>query len=183
MPNKQKQLNKKNGGSRDNVPELSRAEKIKIKAARKKALNYLGIKEKEFEQVSRKTSGKVLGVDYGSKNVGLAISDREQRQAFVYDTLKMSRRLFDEIKEICRKELVDKVVVGLPLSLKGGYTKKTEEVMFFVQELESNLPAVIVEIEDERLSSVEADKLNSPNGRDEEAARIILQQHLDKFKN
>ncbi len=153
-----------------------------IKRARKKALDYLGLKEKDFEKISRPTSGKILGVDYGTKNIGLAISDREQRQAFAYQTLKMNEGLFEEIKQICQKELIDKIIVGLPLSLKGGYTQKTEEVMFFVQALEANVSAVIVEVEDERLSSVEADKLGSPNGRDEEAARIILQQYLDKAK-
>lgn len=159
---------------------VDKQKEAEIKRARKKALSYLGMKEKDFENVSRKTSGKILGIDYGSKNIGLAISDREQRQAFVYQTLKMTQHLFEEIKEICQKELIDKIVVGLPLSLKGEYTQKTEEVMFFVQELEANIPAVIVEIEDERLSSVEADKLGSFNSRDEESARIILQQYLDK---
>lgn len=128
---------------------------------------------------TRVTSGRILGIDYGEKNIGLAISDTEQRQVFVYDTLKMSKKLFKEIKGICDKELIDAIVVGLPLGLKGEYTTKTEETIFFVNELEliTKLP---VDIYDERLSSAEADKTGSFNKRDEEAARIILQAYLDK---
>ncbi|NMC51773.1 Holliday junction resolvase RuvX [Candidatus Kuenenbacteria bacterium] len=127
----------------------------------------------------RSTDGRILGIDFGEKNIGLAISDREQSQAFVYGTLKVSNNLFDDLKEICEKELIDKIVVGLPLSLKGEYTNKTEEVVYFVEELEIKTK-LLVETQDERLSSVEADKTGSGHGRDEESARIILQSYLDK---
>ena len=144
-----------------------------------KALNFLGINRKQFIRTNRKYSGKILGLDYGTKNIGLAISDSRQCQAFVYDTLKVSQKLFNEIKEICDKELIDKIVIGLPLGLNGEYTKKTNEVICFVEELESQTK-LIVETQDERLSSLEADKSGSGHGRDEEAARIILQQYLDR---
>jgi putative holliday junction resolvase len=142
----------------------------------------LGISPKEGKHKQRVISGKILGIDYGTKNIGLAVSDREQSQAFVYGTLKMSNKLFDELKEICEKELIDKVVVGLPLSMKGKYTEKTEEAVVFMEELESRTK-LLVEIQDERLSSVEADKTGSGHGRDEESARIILQQYLDRKNN
>ncbi|NMB48328.1 Holliday junction resolvase RuvX [Candidatus Kuenenbacteria bacterium] len=130
----------------------------------------------------KKQGARILGIDYGTKNVGLAISDREQNQAFVYDTLKMTAKFWEQLVEICEKEKIDKIVVGLPLSLKGEYTKKTEEVVYFVEELE-NQTKLLVETQDERLSSVEADKTGSGHGRDEEAARIILQSYLDREKN
>jgi len=153
-----------------------------IDQANKKALSFLGLNKEEFEEISKKTSGKILGIDYGTKNIGLAISDQQQQQAFVYDTLKMSRRLFAEIKAICAKELVDKIIVGLPLGLQGEYTDKTNEVIYFSEELEERT-GLIVETQDERLSTVEALKLNDGQGRDESAARIILQQYLDKKDN
>ena len=130
----------------------------------------------------KKMGARILGIDYGTKNVGLAISDREQNQAFVYDTLKMTAKFWEQLVEICEKEKIDKIVVGLPLSLRGEYTKKTEEVVYFVEELE-NQTKLLVETQDERLSSVEADKTGSGHGRDEEAARIILQSYLDRKKN
>jgi len=122
---------------------------------------------------------RILGIDYGTKNIGLAISDFGQKQAFVYDTLKMSGKAWEELMEICEKEKIDKIVVGLPISLNGEYTQKTEEVVYFAEELE-NQTKLLVETQDERLSSVEADKTGSGHGRDEESARIILQSYLDR---
>jgi putative holliday junction resolvase len=141
------------------------------------SVNSVGIRADG--QGMREISGKILGIDYGEKNVGLAISDREQNQAFVYDTIQMGKNFWDKLEEIIEQEKPDRIIVGLPLGLNGEYTKKTEEVVIFIEELENNLK-LPVETEDERLSSVEADKLNSGNGRDEEAARIILQSYLDK---
>ncbi|HOZ36337.1 MAG TPA: Holliday junction resolvase RuvX [bacterium] len=126
-----------------------------------------------------KMGARILGIDYGTKNIGLAISDFGQKQAFVYDTLKMSGKAWEELMEICEKEKIDKIVVGLPISLNGEYTQKTEEVVYFAEELE-NQTKLLVETQDERLSSVEADKTGSGHGRDEESARIILQSYLDR---
>jgi putative Holliday junction resolvase len=160
------------------APNIGRSRQMK--KAEKKTLIYLGMDRQDFEQVSNRTSGKILGIDYGNKNVGLAISDQNQRQAFVYDTLKVSQKLFDEIQEICHREEVDKIVVGLPLSLKGDYTDKTNETVCFIEELESRIKAVIVETEDERLSTAEASKSGTGHEINQESARIILQTYLDK---
>ncbi len=149
-----------------------------IEKSNKKALNFLGLTKDEFSQVSKKTSGKILAIDYGTKNIGLAISDQRQQQAFVYGTLRMSRKLFDKIKAICVKEMIDKIIIGLPLGLHGEYTDKTNETIYFSEALEKQI-GLIVETQDERLSTVEALKLNDGQGRDESAARIILQQYLD----
>jgi len=90
--------------------------------------------------------------------------------------------LFDELKEVCDEEEIDKIVVGLPLSMKGEYTNKTEEVVIFVGELEDRVK-IAVEVEDERLSTVEGLKSGGVGDRDEEAARIILQRYLDRTSN
>jgi len=146
-----------------------------------KEMNYLGIDE-NLSDNKREITGKILGVDFGTKNIGLAISDNEQKQAFVYETLKMSGTLFEDIKKICLEEVADKIVVGLPLGMSGEYTDKTNEVIYFVEALEK-VSGLIVVTEDERLTSVQADKTDSGHGRDEESARIILQQYLDKKDN
>ena len=60
-----------------------------------------------------------------------------------------------------------------------SYTEKTNEVIYFVEALEK-VTGLMVVTEDERLTSVQANKTGSGHGRDEEAARIILQQYLDR---
>jgi len=125
---------------------------------------------------------RILGIDYGTKNIGLALSDQEQKQAFVYDTLKVSGKLFNEIKDLCDREEIDKIVVGLPLGMKREYTDKTNEVVCFIEELEA-VTKLIVKTEDERLSTVEGEKFSGGHGRDESAARVILQSYLDRKDN
>ena len=130
----------------------------------------------------REISGKVLGLDYGTKNVGLAISDTIQSQAFVYDTITMGKKFWDVLNKIIEQEKIDKIVVGLPLSMKGEFTQKTEEVVYFIEILETHVK-IPVETEDERLSTVEGQKFSGGHGRDESAARVILQSYLDRKNN
>jgi len=128
---------------------------------------------------SRQTSGRVLGIDYGEKRIGLAISDQGQSQAFVYDTLDAMFHFWEKLLEICDKEKIDKIVVGLPLNMSGNYTQKTEETVLFIEALEKQIK-VPVETVDERLSSVEAKKNGGGSGIDEQSARIILERYLDE---
>jgi len=121
---------------------------------------------------------KILGVDYGTKNIGLAISDDLQKQAFAYDTLRMSAKLISGITQICADEKIDKIVIGLPISLSGNYSAKTEEVVQFIHLLEATTK-LMVETEDERLTSVQAHRLQSGHKIDEASAQLILQQYLD----
>ncbi len=139
----------------------------------------LGMDIENVNALDREISGKILGIDYGEKRMGLALTDREQRQAFAYDTLVVRPEFWDRLREICEDENVDKIVVGLPLNMSGKYTKKTEEVVLFIGVLEENIK-IPVETVDERLSSVEAKKRGGGAGIDESSAQIILQQYIDK---
>jgi len=138
----------------------------------------LGIEPSELDDLNRKTSGKILGLDYGSKNVGIAISDREQKQAFVYETLNFNHDFFKKLKQIIKDELIDKIVVGLPLSMSGKYSRKTEEVVQFIELVEKQTK-LIVETVDERMSTIEAKKRKDGHQIDASSAQIILQQYLD----
>lgn len=138
--------------------------------------------DESHEKKERITSGKVLGIDYGEKNVGLALSDNTRSQAFAYDTISMNENIWINIGDIIEEEKVDKIIVGLPLSMKGEYTKKTEEVVYFIEMLENQIK-IPVETEDERLSTVEGQKFSGGHDRDESAARVILQQYLDRSSN
>ncbi len=142
----------------------------------------LAIDLEDGKYTQREISGKILGIDYGTKNVGLAISDTIQSQAFVYDTLIMDKKFWDNLNKVIEQEKIDKIIVGLPLSMKGEFTQKTEEVIYFIEVLESHTK-IPVETEDERLSTVEGQKFSGGHGRDESAARVILQSYLDRSRN
>ena len=100
---------------------------------------------------------KVLGIDYGLKRVGLAVSDPGGVMAFPLVTLvrKGREELFAELCRIVAAEGVELVVLGLPLGMDGSDTLTTRQVRNFAQSLARRL-AVPIELVDERLSSVAA---------------------------
>lgn len=134
--------------------------------------------------------GKVLAIDYGTRRVGLAVSDRDRRIALPYRTLHVDKNLITTLKEIVEREEVVEVVVGLPLGLRGQETPRTQEVRAFVSLLERALPCPIHLI-DERLTSLEAERRlreagtrpSRNKGRiDQVAAMLILESFLERVR-
>ena len=132
--------------------------------------------------------GRVLGVDYGSSRVGLALSDPQKIIASPLHTLinNGNDRLKKKLLELIKEKNVEYIVIGLPIGLKGQETSQTKIVREFAEEIRSL--AVPVYFQDERLSSLSAKKSlieqNVKTGHnksfiDSTAAAIFLQQFLD----
>lgn len=124
---------------------------------------------------------RILGIDYGTKRIGLAISDESETLARELEILAPAE-FFQKISAIISEHEVGRVVVGLPLNMSGEDSAKTGEARSFAHRLEEVL-GVPVEFMDERLSSAMAGHL--PGGKknvDSLAAQIILQNYLDKQK-
>lgn len=125
---------------------------------------------------------KILGIDYGSKRVGLAISDESFTLAREL-TILSPKEFWEQIEELVKAETISRIIIGLPLNMSGGQTETTRNVQEFADRLEEKL-RLPVEYMDERLSSQMAE--NMPGGKknvDSLAAQIILQNYLDKIKN
>ena len=132
---------------------------------------------------------RCIGIDLGSKRVGLAISDKMNLIASPYKTLtfKNEKDLLDQLRLIIVDFKVKSIVLGLPLNMNGEDSAQTKKVREFKSVLSTfNLP---VKLEDERLSSVSAKKSlvmqdiktgHNKSEIDKRAAAIILQQFLDK---
>ena len=136
--------------------------------------------------------GRALGIDFGTKRVGLALSDRSNMIASPYKTLNYvsEKDLITQLEIIVTKNDIEILVLGLPINMKGEDTAQTIKVRDF-KEILSVLRIPIV-YEDERLSSVSAiNSLMLQNVKtghnkpeiDKTAAAIILQQYLDKNSN
>jgi len=132
--------------------------------------------------------GRVLGVDYGSSRVGLALSDPQKIIASPLHTLinNGNDRLKKKLLELIKEKNVEYIVIGLPIGLKGQETSQTKIVREFAEEISSL--ALPVYFQDERLSSLSAKKSlieqNVKTGHnksfiDSTAAAIFLQQFLD----
>ena len=136
--------------------------------------------------------GRTLGIDFGSKRVGLALSDRLNLIASPYKTLNYisEKELIAQLKSIVYENSIEIFVLGLPINMKGEDTIQTKKVRNFKKLLSGlGLPVIY---EDERLSSISAKNSlvlqNIKTGHnkgaiDRTAAAIILQQYLDKSSN
>ena len=134
---------------------------------------------------------RCIGIDLGSKRVGLALSDKMNMIASPYRTLivKNEQDLLDQLRLIIAEFKVKTIVLGLPLNMSGEDSAQTKKVREFKSVLSTfNLP---VKLEDERLSSVSAKRSlvmqdiktgHNKEKIDERAATIFLQQFLDMNK-
>jgi putative Holliday junction resolvase len=134
--------------------------------------------------------GRVLGIDLGTKRIGIAISDPDQRVATPIDVVTRSgdrARDHRTIAALVREWEAERVVVGLPLSLDGSTGPAAQTALAEVDEL-AGIVGVPVDTTDERMTSVTAnralDELNvrGPARRkvvDKVAAAVILQSWLD----
>jgi len=119
---------------------------------------------------------KILGIDYGSSKIGLALADTETKLAVPFKVVETDN-LKAVIEELAREfEDLEKIVVGLPLGLSGLETAQTKEARKFIMELKKSSNLAVEEI-DERLTTVAAKKAG---GDDAVAAMYILQSYLDK---
>ena len=133
--------------------------------------------------------GRVLGIDYGDSRIGLAMSDPIKIIASPFKTIlnEGNEKCLQVFQSLIKEKDVEAIVVGLPIGLKGQETVQTKKVREFANLLYAlKLP---IHLEDERLSSVSAEKSmiqqNIKTGHnkgliDQRAAAIILQQFLDK---
>ncbi len=126
---------------------------------------------------------RYLGIDYGTKMVGVSVSDDGGTIAFPYAILENRKGLVGEIKTICAHEYVDTIVVGESVDYKGKPNIVMKEVDRFITELREvvNVPIVL---EREFLSTQQARFYQTKRKRvDDSAAAIILQSYLDRKNN
>ena len=132
---------------------------------------------------------KVLGIDYGEKRVGVAISDSLQIIASSLTTIE-TKQFFLFLIELLQKEDIDRFVVGEPKNLDGSATDSTEMTENFVEKLSIKYPNIPITRIDERFTSKIAKqsilhagtkKIKRRDKRlvDKVSAAIILQSHLD----
>jgi putative Holliday junction resolvase len=132
---------------------------------------------------------RILGVDYGQKRVGLAISDEMGTiaQSVDYVVGGSDKKVIEEVLRVAKERAVGKIVVGVPVRMNGTPSPQTGRTLQFVTTLKQSTPLPI-EPWDERLTSVQAERvLIEGNVRrkdrrekiDKLAAQLMLQSYLD----
>jgi len=131
---------------------------------------------------------RVLGLDLGSKRIGMAVSDAEASFAFPAGTLRSAGRKADiaAVCEVIAEREIGAVVVGLPRHMDGRHGPEADAAERFAAALEKS-SGVPVETLDERLTSQEAERVLLDQGQapsrsrprvDEIAAAILLRTYL-----
>ena len=129
---------------------------------------------------------RFLGIDFGERRIGLAISDENGRVATPLTVLERSSdaQVIDEIIDLARREEIGHLVVGEPLDAKGRRGSAAERARSFARKL-ARSSGLAVSLADETLTSKEAARrLGAVGSRrralDDVAAQIFLQQVLDE---
>lgn len=133
---------------------------------------------------------KVMGIDYGLKRTGIALSDESQCISVPLTSVKAESEnvLLVEIEKIINLNNIKKIVVGIPLSLSGKATIQTKKTRNFVKILKGKIRSLDIPVIgfDERLTTKIAEiyKRDTRNKDiDAISASVILQNYLDKNIN
>lgn len=147
-----------------------------------------------------KSTGRILGIDFGTKRIGLAITDENKTLAFPKEIVLNDANTFQKIGEIIKKENISEIVIGESVDFSGALNALSARIEVFILELEEAFGLPILK-QKEFLTSVEARKgINGKkeaslsqshskvkqikSGRaDAKAAAIILQRYLDKINH
>ena len=139
---------------------------------------------------------RIMGLDYGSKTVGVAVSDALLLTALAVETISRPqetklRRTLARIEELCREYEIEKIILGFPKNMNNTIGDRAEKSLEFAEMLKrrTGLPVVMW---DERLTTVAAERTLMESGVrrehrkehiDQIAAVFILQGYLDAESN
>ena len=139
------------------------------------------------------SNSRLLGIDHGKKNVGIAICDENQIVATPLKTIKKTNfiSLLKEIEEIIIENNIKGIVIGSPINMDGSMGKSAQSASDFSKNLSKNV-TIPITMWDERLSSEGSFKITKELGHntsatienlDENAAAFILQGIIDFLSN
>ncbi len=135
---------------------------------------------------------RIIGIDYGRKRIGLAVSDPLGMFASPLETVPPAK-IIEYLKNYAEREGISLFVVGWPMNLDNTPAQSARFVEEFLRRLRKNFPDTPVELEDERFTSVLAHRAMIDGGMkkmdrrdkavvDKISAAIILQSYLDRKK-
>ena len=126
---------------------------------------------------------KYLGIDYGSKRIGLAVSDERGKIAFPREVIKnKGEQTLRYVVRFCEGEKIETIILGQSLDYKGVPNPVQSAIANFKFQIES-LIKLPVHYQQEFLTSAEASRNTDKSSLDASAAALILQAWIDKSRN
>ncbi|OQA21596.1 MAG: putative Holliday junction resolvase [Actinobacteria bacterium ADurb.Bin346] len=126
--------------------------------------------------------GRILGIDYGEKRIGLALTDRTNRIAIPFKVLINDELLKNKLQELIKEKNIIKIVIGIPLNLKGEYGNQAEKVLKFIDEVLIPLGLPVIKI-DERLTSKISGNVSAINIKKSKKIKNRSSGHIDKISS
>lgn len=135
---------------------------------------------------------KIMGLDIGTKRIGIALSDFLQITAQPCETIhrEPENKALEKIKQLYISNNVQKIIIGLPKNMNGTLGEQAKDCENFANLLKIEIPDCEIYYEDERLTSRQAETILALQGKkytknkglvDLKSACIILQQYLDRI--
>jgi putative Holliday junction resolvase len=125
------------------------------------------------------TSCRTLAIDYGSRRIGLALSDSAASLATPLKVLPANSESIPQILKIISAESVDRIIIGFPLNMDGTRGPAAQKTLAFAVSLKSKTPKPIIFV-DERLSTFEAEQtLTHRRQAGDKLTRKSKKQRLD----
>lgn len=138
---------------------------------------------------------KVLGLDLGSRTLGIAMSDVSRWYAYGVENFRFEegnyKKAVEHVVELAKKEGITEIALGLPLNMNGTMSPRAESALRFKSQLEEAAPFLKVEMVDERWTTkIATNRLleaNLSRGKrkkviDQQAAVVILESYLATHK-
>jgi putative Holliday junction resolvase len=126
---------------------------------------------------------KFMGIDYGTKRVGIALSDESSTFALPHSVIENSKALIDKLNEIKCEHEVTAVILGESKNFKGEDNKVMGDIRKLKEQIENTLQIPVI-LEPEFLTSHQAERFQGKTDKlDSSAAALILQSYLDRLKN
>jgi putative Holliday junction resolvase len=126
---------------------------------------------------------RFMGIDFGTKRVGVAVSDSENKFAIPHSVVPNTKTLIDDLNTIMCNNEVEVIILGESKDFKGKDNKVMEKIRAFKTEIENKLHKQVI-FEPEFLTSHQAQHIQGKTELiDASAAAIILQSYLDRLAN
>ncbi|ACG56897.1 Holliday junction resolvase YqgF [Hydrogenobaculum sp. Y04AAS1] len=122
----------------------------------------------------------ILGIDYGTKRIGLALGDKHLKIYKPFKIIKNDKNLIQTLKHIVKAYKIELIVLGYPLTPSGKEGQRAKKVKKFYELLKKELNIDIV-LQDERYTTFEAKSLSDEKEIDHISAYIILKEYAENL--
>ncbi len=131
---------------------------------------------------------KILALDYGDVRVGVSVGDTNTEIAFTRNFLSNDKTLIEEIKIICVKENIERVIIGNPIMLDGSESESSIQINDFIKNLKKKINIEIELINEQFTTNIAQNRLNkgickNKNKKqkiDSASAQVLLENYFRK---